>query len=486
MIPKAFIRVKRQKIETRANFSVEPVEVFDLLNQVKDFDIPSYEKLESNWRNLLFYGDNKDMLIFLLDRGFRGKIDLIYIDPPFGSGVNYARRIKIKNSDFKNHPSEIISSRQATYSDVWTLDRYLQFMYERLVLLKELLSQTGSIYVHLDWRMASYVRVLMDEIFGEENFLSEIIWYRYNKIPDRTKKLFFKMHDTILLYAKEKGKHYFAPVLAPMGKKVRRRKLKKIDGKIATVDEYTEYEKELLLTKSVIDYIPDINIGNFPERLGFETQKPERLVELFMQASSRQGDLVLDCFIGSGTTAAVAQNLNRRWIGCDASKIAIQLTSARVQKIIKKQLEENASEVKQNKNGYHLPFVVYQINPPKNDVFSSISKNPRGDSPGVDVKIKREGNKALIEIRGFTPPKIEGKLINTLGLQAFDFRGFIDYVAIDNDYNGKVFRVVYFDAPEDNTPIKGKYEVNLPGRKTKIAVKMVDLFGREVIITREI
>lgn len=486
MTPRAFTWLKRQKVETRANFSVEPVEVFDLLNQVDDFDIPSYEQLKSKWRNLLFYGDNKDMLIFLLDRGFGGKVDLIYIDPPFGSGVNYARRIKIKNSGSKNHPSETINLRQTTYSDVWTLEGYLQFMYERLVLLKELLSQTGSIYVHLDWRMASYVRVLMDEIFGEENFLSEIIWYRYNKIPDRTKKLFFKMHDTILLYAKEKGKHYFAPVLAPMGKRVRRRKLKKIDGKIATVGEYTEYEKELLLTKSVIDYIPDINIGNFPERLGFETQKPQQLIELFMQASSRQGDLVLDCFMGSGTTAAVAQNLNRRWIGCDASKIAIHLTSTRVQKIIKKQLEENPPEVKQNTNGYHLPFIVYQINPPKDDVFSSISKNPEGDSPEVDVKIKREGNKALIEIIGFTPSKIEEKLTNTLDLQDFDFRGLIDYVAIDNDYNGKVFHIVYFDAPEGNTPIKGKYEVNLSKRKTNVAVKIVDLFGREVVITKEI
>ena len=206
-------------------------------------------------------------------------------------------------------------------------------MYERLVLMKELLAEIGSIYVHLDQNIGHYIKVILDEIFGYSNFLGEIIWYRYNKIPDKTKKLFFKMHDTILYYVKNKDAHTFNSILAPTGKQIKRKKMKKINGRIATLDEYTEYTQELLLTRSVIDYVPDINIGNSNEKTGFDTQKTEDLLSIFILASSDPGDLVADFFCGSGTTLAVAEKLGRRWIGCDLSRYAIHITRKRLLEI---------------------------------------------------------------------------------------------------------------------------------------------------------
>jgi len=453
-------------------------------------------------------------------------------------------------------------------------------MYERLMLLRELLSENGSIYVHLDWTVGDYIKILMDEIFGEENFLGEIIWYRYNKIPDKTKKLYFKMHDTILLYAKKKGLHYFNSILAPTGKPIKRKKMKKINGRIANLEEYTEYEKELLLTRSVIDFIPDINVGNSCEKLNFETQKPEELIELFISASSKEGDLVLDCFIGSGTTAAVAQKLGRRWIGCDINKGAVQLTSSRLQKVIKEQIEKG--EVKYpvfsvyKVNNYDLKILHTEaielavqhigIQRTRNDRFfdgtlgkklvkiidfnhpltlldlqilqDELKNRPNeerditivclGKETAVDawidewnkkhpvnkinvielktdkkyggflihkpaeakVKIERNGDKAIIEIEDFISPTIIERLnvdMNIWKVKISDFRSMIDCVLIDNNYDGKVFHIVYSDVPEKKTDlIKGKYEIDVPRESTKVAVKIIDMLGEEVLLVKEI
>lgn len=304
-----------------------------------------------DWKNLLIWGDNKLVMSSLLkqrslwDREGKG-INLIYIDPPFFTGADFTVRTKIVASSeervassakrgereeiqIEKEPS-IIEER--AYRDTWSggIASYLKYMYERLVLMRELLAENGSIYVHLDQSIGHYVKVILDEIFGFENFLGEIIWYRYNKIPDKTKKLFFKMHDTILHYAKAKGTHVFNFVLSPTGKNIKRKKMKKINGKIATIEEYTTYEREMLLTRSVIDFIPDINIGNSHEKTGFDTQKSEELINLLISFCSNEGDIVADFFCGSGTTLAVAEKLGRRWIGSDLSKFAIQVTRKRL------------------------------------------------------------------------------------------------------------------------------------------------------------
>ncbi|MFN3821058.1 MAG: DNA methyltransferase [bacterium] len=282
-----------------------------------------------DWKNILIWGDNKLVMSSLIKQGWAGKINLIYIDPPFFTGADFTVRTNIGDEQIEKEPS-IIEER--AYSDTWSggIASYLKYMYERLILMRELLAENGSIYVHLDQSVGHYVKVMMDEIFGYENFLGEIVWYRYNKIPDKTKRLFFKMHDNILYYAKNKGSHIFHSILAPTGITIKRKKMKKINGRIATIEEHTEYERELLLTRSVIDFVPDTNIGDPSEKTGFETQKAESLLSLLILASSNPGDIVADFFCGSGTTLAVAEKLGRRWIGCDLSKFAIQVTRKRL------------------------------------------------------------------------------------------------------------------------------------------------------------
>jgi len=556
-------------------------DVFDPLNTGLRYDIPKFEDLEKNWQNLLFYGDNKDVLATLLELGFRGKIDLIYIDPPFMSNADYVRKVELRG--LKGTQTEIDDAdllQQTMYFDMWRNDTYLQFMYERLQLLKELLAETGSIYVHLDQTVGHYVKLLLDEIFGQENTLGEIVWYRYNKIPDKTKKLFFKMHDTILHYAKRKGNHYFEPIFYPTGKKVKRKRMKKISGKIATIDEYTEYMQEILLTRSVIDFIPDPNVGNSSEKTGFETQKPKELIKIFIQSSCPKGGLILDSFIGSGTTALAAQDLGRRWIGCDINKGAIQTTSRELQKIILEQIKKKEikcpSFATYKVNNYDLQLLRTEaielavqhigIQRTKTDSFfdgtlgknlvkiidfnhpftlldfqlikDELKKRPDEDrditvvclgkelavDPEIDewnkkhpvnkievielktdkkygnflihkpdeakVKIERKDNKAIIEILDFISPTIIERLNIDYALfkvKIPDFRSMIDYVLIDTNYDGKTFHIVYSDVPEKKDDlIKGKYELEIPKDKTKIAVKIVDMLGEEVPIEKEI
>ena len=556
-------------------------DVFDPLNTGLRYNIPKFEDLEKNWQNLLFYGDNKDVLATLLELGFRGKIDLIYIDPPFMSNADYVRKVELRG--LKGTQTEIDDAdllQQTMYFDMWRNDAYLQFMYERLQLLRELLAETGSIYVHLDQTVGHYVKILMDEIFGQENMLGEIVWYRYNKIPDKTKKLFFKMHDNIIHYAKSRGNHYFESIVYPTGKEIKRKKMKKISGRIATIEEYTEYIQEILLTRSVIDFIPDINVGSSLEKTGFETQKPDELIEIFIQSSCPPNGIILDCFIGSGTTARVAQKLGRRWIGCDINKGAIQFTARELQKIILEQIK--------NKETKYPSFAIYKVNNydlqilqteaielvvqhigiqrTKTDPFfdgflgnklvkiidlnhpftlldlqliqDELKKRPNEDrdiivvclgkelavDPAIEewnkkhpvnkievielktdkkygnflihkpdeakVKIERRGNKAIIEIQDFISPTIIERLNIDNQLFKFkipDFRSMIDYVLIDTNYDDKTFHIVYSDVPKKKDDlIKCKYELEISEKKTKIAVKIVDMLGEEVLIVKEI
>jgi len=569
--------VGKRPLDYVKGFPAQLIEVFDPLDTGRKVDTPTYDELKDNWQNLLFHGDNKEVLATLLELGFRGKIDLIYIDPPFRSGADYVRKVELRGLKNLGRIDEDSASvlQQTMYFDIWNNDNYLQFMYERLMLLKELLSETGSIYVHLDQSVVHYVKVIMDEVFGEDNFLGEIVWYRYNKIPDKTKKLYFKMHDTILYYAKSKGNHFFNSILAPTGRKIKRKKMKKIEGRIATIDEDIEYIQELLLTRSVIEFIPDPNIGDSSEKIGFETQKPSLLLELFISASCPEDGIVLDCFIGSGTTAAVAQKLGRRWIGCDINKGAVQLTSSRLQKIIKEQIENNETKYPTfaiyKVNNYDLKLLQTEaielavqhigIQRTRTDRFfegtlgknlvkiidfnhpltlldlqllqDELKKRPDEErdivivclgkelavDPWIDewnkkhpvnkikvielktdkkygsflihkpaeaeVKIERKGNKAIIKIENFISPTIIERLNidnKIFKVKIPDFRSMIHCVLIDTNYDGNVFRIVYSDVPQNKSDmVKGRYEVEIPNGKAKVAVKIIDMLGEEVL-----
>ncbi|MYH81795.1 site-specific DNA-methyltransferase [Candidatus Poribacteria bacterium] len=188
--------VGKRPIDTISNYPAQLVDTYNVENPEKE---PTYDRFKDG-PNLLFQGDNKEILSTLLVQGFRGKIDLIYIDPPFDSGADYVRKVALRGEQ-KNLEAEGHSViEQTQYTDIWANDNYLQFMFERLILIRELLSEKGGIYLHCDWHKSHHLRLLLDEVFGEGNFVNEIIW-KYNW-ASTVKKKFSQKHDTIFWYAK--------------------------------------------------------------------------------------------------------------------------------------------------------------------------------------------------------------------------------------------------------------------------------------------
>jgi len=325
---------------------------------------------------LLFHGDNKDVLAWLLAHGYRGKVNLIYIDPPFDSGADYVRRVHLRGvrGTAKLESEAHSLGEQIQYTDIWANDMYLQFIYERLLLLKELLAHNGSIYLHTDWHKGHHLRCLMDEVFGGDSLKNEIVW-RYSKYQMRDMSRFVNNHDIIYWYAHGVSPTYNAatePLNEP--KLLKRKKWDKRTSKIVNVrDEdgnliYDEYHEQKIDDVWAIDIIG----ATSGERLDYPTQKPVTLVKRIIEVSSHPGDLVLDCFVGSGTTAAVAQKLSRCWIAADINKGAIQTTSKRLQAIIREQIEAGAAPrqgVLDLTGGHNetpqaaaLSFSVYRVN----------------------------------------------------------------------------------------------------------------------------
>ncbi|MCC6441713.1 MAG: site-specific DNA-methyltransferase [Rhodanobacteraceae bacterium] len=291
---------------------------------------------------LLYHGDNKEVLAHLLANGFRGQVKLIYIDPPFDSGADYVRKVELRGpkGKVKLDGEDYTLGEQIQYTDIWANDNYLQFMYERLLLMKELMAAEGSIYLHVDWRRSSQLRMIMDEVFGSDNFLNEVVWHFPNKIQGNIKR-FATNHNNLLLYAKDKNKFTFHRLEEERDKpiKVNRRYWDAKTGFFATErDEngnvlYTERKERVV---DDVWVIPAVS-SDENTQLDYPTQKPEQLLERALVASSNPNDLILDCFIGSGTTASVAQKLGRRWIGCDINKGAIQTTAKLLQRVMAEQ-----------------------------------------------------------------------------------------------------------------------------------------------------
>ncbi len=289
---------------------------------------------------LLYHGDNKEVLAHLLANGFRGQVKLIYIDPPFDSGADYVRKVQLRGpkGTLKIDGEDYALGEQVQYTDIWSNDNYLQFMYERLLMLKELLHEDGTIYVHCDSSKGHFLRCMLDEIFGADFFRNDIVWFYENKLGTGG-ETFDSFHDSLLVYTKSKSWTHNTLMV-----KVKVMKMQpvtqKIDSKRVWLrdDDGKRLYQESSPERSLGDVwtIPIIN-PVATERSGYPTQKPERLLEHVISASSNPDDLVLDCFIGSGTTAAVAQKLGRRWIGCDINKGAIQTTAKRLQGVMQEQ-----------------------------------------------------------------------------------------------------------------------------------------------------
>jgi DNA modification methylase len=295
------------------------------------------DTFEAGWRNKLIWGDNLLVMGSLLDK-FAGKIDLIYIDPPFATGADFSFTTEIGES------GEEITKEQSTieekaYRDTWGggLASYVEMIVQRLRLMRDLLSEHGSIYVHLDWRVDSHVRLVLDELFGEASFQREIIWDISVLSGFKTRaQNWIRGHDTILFYSK--NKQFLFNKLSTEHRPEYIARFNKLDehgrryfdgrGERRYLDDILEKGKAIGDVWS--DLMSFQQIPTSQERLGYDTQKPEALLERILRASSDERGLVADFFCGSGTTLAVAEKLGRRWIGCDLGRWAIHVTRKRL------------------------------------------------------------------------------------------------------------------------------------------------------------
>lgn len=293
------------------------------------------ETFEEGWKNKLIWGDNLLVLGSLLAK-FAGKIDLIYIDPPFDTGSDFSFKVLVGQSDDPLSGKEPSLIEESAYRDTWGrgYDSYLSMMDARLRLMRELLSDTGAIFVHLDVHTGPYIKVLMDEIFGRDNFRNEIAWYYYNKMHDSRKKLLPKAFDQILYYVKNRNAAFtYNSLQEDRDEPVRQLKRVKIDGKMVNArDEEGNviYQEKTTRTVDTVWRIRCLQPANKQEWVHYETQKPVDLVERILQVASNKGDLVLDAFVGSGTTAVACERQGRRWIACDLGRFSVHTTRKRL------------------------------------------------------------------------------------------------------------------------------------------------------------
>lgn len=330
------------------------------------------------WRNKIFWGDNLQVMSHLLKQ-FRGKVDLIYIDPPFDSKADYKKSITLRGN---SATSDQWFFEEKQYTDIWNNDEYLQFMYERLVLLRELMHDEAVICLHCDWHKGQYLRILLDEIFGPANFVNDIIWQRTGAHNDADR--YGIVHDYIFVYSKatkhpfhpcfvehseehletrfnqtdpENGRRFFAgPITAPGDGPARVFEGREISPPAGRHWSYSQdgidrlsQEKRIYYSGTGTPYlkqymdeyvsqgrrIQSIWTDMLPsktgaELVGYPTQKPEKLLQRIIESFSEPNALILDCFMGSGTTQAVAMKLGRRFIGADINLGAIQISTKRL------------------------------------------------------------------------------------------------------------------------------------------------------------
>jgi len=396
--------VGKKPLDYVKGFPAQLIEVFNPSGKATLIEKLTFDKIKDNWQNLLFHGDNKEVLAFLLENGFRGKIDLIYIDPPFDSNADYIRKVKLRGKTLKEKISgeDYTIGEQIQYTDIWANDNYLQFLFERMIILKELLADHGNILIQMDHHRVHYVKCVMDEVFGEENFVNEIIWHKGREggsSRSHSKNAAIPTeYQNILLYAKNKTKRYWDPPLGPykvstlssiekdskgwfysrgrMGRTPAPWELEQGSGlKTYVLDNpnLTKEEVIKLLTAPEAKYVEIGDVWNsdivkLTRESDYPTEKPESLLKLIVNAGSDKNHIVLDCFIGSGTTAAVAQKTGRRWIGVDINKGSIQTTSKRLQRITSEQYETYSKESKQKKlkkedeSPRYFSFAHYKVN----------------------------------------------------------------------------------------------------------------------------
>ncbi len=391
-------------------------------------------------RNRLIEGDNLAVMAALLPE-WRGRVTLIYADPPFMSGKRYAARIG--RGEDSRKPSEWLLGDG--YDDRWTdPDAYLTMMYERLWLMRELLSERGTLYLHADWHASHYLRLLLDELFGAERLLNEIAWVYHGPSPVR--RAFNRKHDTIFVYTKSDGYTFNADAV-------------RVPYDDSTVQTFASSRK------AGFGKVPDLARGKVPEdwwyfpvvarlhgeRTGYPTQKPEALVERIVKASSDAGDVVADFFCGSGTLPAVAERLGRAWLACDVSSRAIHTTTKRLLGV----------------TGC-APF----------EVWSTGQEHTANEC--VKVQLDQAGRTLQVTLRNY-----QAEVPDDLRARARSFQDLVDYWEIDPDFHDGVFCSRWQSFRSRAQPeLVTQAALHVDGHKgRRIAVRVVDVLGRATTVT---
>lgn len=308
--------------------------------------MPLYEVTEmehvrnANSDNMIIHGECVSACAYLKEQGI--KVDLVYIDPPFASGADYAKKVYIrrnplvakviKQAEQELEDDELKAFEEKMYGDIWDKEKYLNWIYENLMAIRSVMSENASIYVHLDYHIGHYVKILLDEIFGEDNFRNEIIWYYNNKMSGNpTSHAFVCEHDSLYLYSKS-DENIYNVIQEKRLETVKQAKRIKVDGKnMRARDEdgniiYEDSDEKKIKDVWQVPYIASTDT----QRTGYATQKPEALLERVIKASSNEGMIVADFFGGSGVTAAVANKLNRKFIHTDININSIQTARDRL------------------------------------------------------------------------------------------------------------------------------------------------------------
>ncbi|MBD2130095.1 site-specific DNA-methyltransferase [Microcoleus sp. ZQ-A2] len=454
--------------------------------EMGELPLGGYE-IDKSKMNRLIWGDNLLAMQALLAQGYAGKIDLIYIDPPFSSNADYSYQVAVEGQQIEKEASII---ERLAYTDTWEagIDSYLNMMYPRLQLMKRLLSEKGSIYVHLDSSMSHYIKILLDDIFGFENFQCEITWKRSTAHSDskQGRKAYGDIADIILYYTKTEnyifntqyipysqeyidkyyryldsdGRRYWldniqAPGGASKGNpyyevmgvwrywRYSKQRMEQLiaEGRViqtapGRVPQYKRYLDEMpgVPLQNIWDDINRINpVGN--ERLGYPTQKPETLLERIIKASSNEYSLVADFFCGSGTTMTAAERFNRRWIGCNLDKVGLQVSRNRL-------VNQQAKPFLLENIGNYQRHMIYlsgsKIGEMQRIMLKLYGAEPRSDRPDLGIRTI-DGKDAELVYTGYPDRPVTAKKVIELAQDAeiLDGTGYKTLVVLawDYDYN---------------------------------------------------
>lgn len=319
----------------------------------------TYGREQGGWMNKIFWGDNLQVMSHLL-REYRGKIDLIYIDPPFDTKADYRKKIKVRGEGKTGGGRPSFEEKQ--FGNIWTNEEYLQFMYERLLLMRELLSEKGSIFMHCDWHKGHHLRCLMDEVFGPSNFVNEIAWCYYGPGSPGMRQ-FNRKHDNILWYSKTYNVWKFNAdaVRVPHDGKTTENFKQGLRGSGFIAGDYN-----LADGKIPEDWWEMAIAGRYPndgiKRVGYPTEKPFKLLERIISAATDKGDLVADFFMGSGVTQMCAMRMGRRFIGADINLDSIQATTKRLLAAAGQEAACRTAEESSDQETKYTGFQVYNVN----------------------------------------------------------------------------------------------------------------------------